>query len=127
VPVAYLHLMACFFSISYSRFQFAWFCKAAGTFCIMFRINIDRGYCTIKIPSNKYFIVTETSYVMLGRNSNVLPKGIWIGKAGINIKKGFRPIVRGVAKNPVDHPHGGRTKSNSPERTPWGWVAKFNK
>jgi len=55
---------------------------------------------------------------MLGRNSNILPKGILIGKAGINIKKGFRPTVRGVAKNPVDHPHGGRTKTNSPERTP---------
>jgi ribosomal protein L2 len=29
--------------------------------------------------------------------------------------------------NPVDHPHGGRTKSNSPERSPWGWIAKKNK
>lgn len=93
----------------------------------MIRINSDRGYCTVKIPSNRYMIVVESSYVMLGRNSNVLPKGIWIGKAGINIKNGFRPTVRGVAKNPVDHPHGGRTKTNSPERTPWGRVAKFNK
>ena len=29
--------------------------------------------------------------------------------------------------NPVDHPHGGRTKSSSPEVSPWGWVAKKNK
>jgi large subunit ribosomal protein L2 len=35
--------------------------------------------------------------------------------------------VRGVAMNPVDHPHGGRTKTNSPEVTPWGKIAKFNK
>jgi large subunit ribosomal protein L2 len=35
--------------------------------------------------------------------------------------------VRGVAMNPVDHPHGGRTKSSSPEISPWGWVAKKNK
>jgi len=55
---------------------------------------------------------------MLGRNSNILPKGILVGKAGVNIIRGFRPSVRGVAKNPVDHPHGGRTKTNAPERTP---------
>jgi ribosomal protein L2 len=32
-----------------------------------------------------------------------------------------------VAMNPVDHPHGGRTKTNSPELTPWGKIAKLNK
>lgn len=127
VPVAYLPLMTCFFNIMYSFTNFAWFCRAGGTFCTLIRINIERGYCTVKIPSNKYRIISESSYVMLGRNSNILPKGIWLGKAGVNINRGFRPTVRGVAKNPVDHPHGGRTKSNSPERTPWGKVAKFNK
>ena len=40
---------------------------------------------------------------------------------------GFRPNVRGVAMNPVDNPHGGRTKTNSPELTPWGKIAKKNK
>jgi large subunit ribosomal protein L2 len=59
---------------------------------------MDKGYCTVKIPSNKYRIIIESSYVMLGRNSNPLPKGILVGKAGLNIKKGFRPTVRGVAK-----------------------------
>ncbi len=79
---------------------------------------MDKAYCTIKIPSAKYFLVSESSYAMLGRNANVSLQKIRLGKAGVNIKKGFRPVVRGVAKNPVDHPHGGRTKSNSPERTP---------
>ena len=36
-------------------------------------------------------------------------------------------MVRGVAKNPVDHPNGGRTKAKQPEKSPWGWVAKLNK
>ena len=40
---------------------------------------------------------------------------------------GFKPKVRGVARNPVDHPHGGRTKTNQPEVSIWGWVAKRNK
>lgn len=127
VPVAYLHITACFFNTMYSFSKFSWFCKSAGTFCTIIRINNDKGLCTIKIPSSKHKFVHESSYVMLGRNSNTLPKGIWLGKAGINMNRGFRPSVRGVAKNPVDHPHGGRTKSNSPERTPWGKVAKFNK
>lgn len=127
VPVAYLQITSCFFNVMHSFEKFAWFCKAAGTFCTIVRINSDKGFCTVKIPSSKHKIIHESTYVMLGRNSNTLPKGIWLGKAGININKGFRPSVRGVAKNPVDHPHGGRTKSNSPERTPWGRVAKFNK
>jgi large subunit ribosomal protein L2 len=38
-----------------------------------------------------------------------------------NLKfKGKKPKNRGVARNPVDHPHGGRTKTNSPEVSPWG-------
>jgi ribosomal protein L2 len=127
VPVAYLQITACFFNIMFEFYKFSWFCRAAGTFCTIIRINIERGRCTVKIPSNKFQIIHETAYVMLGRNSNILPKGIWLGKAGLNMRRGFRPVVRGVAKNPVDHPHGGRTKTNSPERTPWGKVAKFNK
>jgi large subunit ribosomal protein L2 len=34
--------------------------------------------------------------------------------------------VRGVAMNPIDHPHGGRTKTNKPEVSPWGWVTKHS-
>lgn|SRR5690606_15354666 len=46
-------------------------------------------------------------------------------KAGFWVNRGFRPSVRGVAKNPVDHPHGGgegkKSKPSSP-KSPWGWV-----
>lgn len=45
-------------------------------------------------------------------------------KAGLLGSYGFRPKVRGVAQNPVDHPHGGRTKSIRLPRTPWGLVTK---
>ena len=38
-----------------------------------------------------------------------------------------KPVVRGVAMNPVDHPHGGRTKTNQPEVSKWGWVAKHSR
>lgn len=64
--------------------------------------------------------------VSLGRASNIFYKNQFFSKAGYNRNLGIRPSVRGVAMNPVDHPHGGRTKTNSPEVTPWGKVTKKN-
>jgi len=55
---------------------------------------------------------------IVGKNSNILNKKKIIGGAGFKKKLGFRSSVRGVAMNPVDHPHGGRTKTNKPERSP---------
>lgn len=52
---------------------------------------------------------------MLGRNSKQDHRFNILGKAGTNIVFGIKPKVRGVARNPVDHPHGGRTKTNQPE------------
>ncbi|MCB1713346.1 MAG: hypothetical protein KDH96_13040 [Candidatus Riesia sp.] len=42
----------------------------------------------------------------------------FLTKAGANVDFGFKSKVRGVAMNPVDHPHGGRTKTNNPEKSP---------
>jgi large subunit ribosomal protein L2 len=47
------------------------------------------------------------------------------GKAGYWRSFGLKSLVRGVAMNPVDHPHGGRTKSVKYPRTPWGKTTKF--
>lgn len=127
LAIGFLNVTACFFNISFTRHAQAFFCRSGGTFCILMRYNLDKGLCVSKLPSGKLIFINEQAYVMLGRNSNIFLNGIRLGKAGINVLKGFRPAVRGVAKNPVDHPHGGRTKSNSPERTPWGQVAKHNK
>jgi len=72
----------------------------------------------IKLPTSKLIILTEFCLVTLGKSSNKFHYKTVVGKAGLNRKKGIRPTVRGVAMNPVDHPHGGRTKTNSPEVTP---------
>jgi len=56
----------------------------------------------------------------VGRNSNISKKFNIFGKAGLVKKLGFNSNVRGVAMNPVDHPHGGRTKTNSPQKSVWG-------
>ena len=63
----------------------------------------------------------------IGTVSNADQKNIQIGKAGRNRWKGKRPMVRGVAKNPVDHPHGGGEGKTSGGRnpvSPWGQSAK---
>jgi len=83
--------------------------------------------CTVLLPSGKNKIVSTYSRATLGRISNERNNSLVWGKAGNKFKQGFKSSVRGVAMNPVDHPHGGRTKTNHPEKSPWGWVTKFSK
>ena len=79
------------------------------------------------LPSGTTKIISLFSLIKLGRCANIFNKKLVYGKAGYLSFRGKKPKNRGVARNPVDHPHGGRTKSNSPEVSPWGWVAKRNK
>ena len=55
--------------------------------------------------------------VVLGRNNHVDNNILTRSKAGTLLNLGLKPTVRGVARNPVDHPHGGRTKTNQPEKS----------
>ena len=70
------------------------------------------------LPSGKEQKVCLTVHAVLGRNSNLHHKREVTGKAGTKRHQGIRPTVRGVAMNPVDHPHGGRTKTVQPEVSP---------
>lgn len=103
------------------------YAKSAGTYLSTYKIYKELDIHILNLPTGykKYF--NSNSKATLGRNSNFLNKLTCTGKAGININKGFKSNVRGVAMNPVDHPHGGRTKTNKPEVSPWGWVTKRNK
>jgi len=101
--------------------------RAAGTYGIIMRKTPKKDFIFIKLPTSKLIVLTEFCLVTLGKSSNKFHYKSVTGKAGLNRKKGIRPTVRGVAMNPVDHPHGGRTKTNSPEVTPWGKIAKFNR
>ena len=70
--------------------------------------------------------VPENAWACVGEVSNEENWLVNIGKAGRSRWLGIRPTVRGTAMNPVDHPHGGRTKTNKPEVSPWGWVTKYS-
>jgi len=103
------------------------YARSPGTYCVLLSIDFINNKVNIKLPSSKTIFLNLNSYATLGRNSNIWHFKDVVGKAGRNVNRGFKPSVRGVAMNPVDHPHGGRTKTNSPEKTPWGKIAKFKK
>ena len=105
-------------SIALSANKKAQYIKSAGTYGQL--IQKDFKMCKIKLPSSAILTLPIESYATLGTVSNKLHNLEVIGKAGRNRLKGIRPSVRGIAMNPVDHPHGGRTNGGMPPVTPWG-------
>ncbi|MGH7788260.1 MAG: 50S ribosomal protein L2 [Candidatus Binatia bacterium] len=80
----------------------------------------------LKLPSGELRLVQASCRATIGQVGNVDHSNISIGKAGRTRWLGKRPTVRGVAMNPVDHPHGGgegKSKGNHPQ-SPWGQPAK---
>ena len=89
--------------------------------------GIDENYCIIKLGSGEVRKVINTARATIGSVSNSDHQNIKIGKAGRNRWKGIRPQTRGVAMNPVDHPHGGgegKTSGGRSPVSPWGQSAK---
>ncbi len=85
-------------------------------------------YAHIKLPSGEIRLVPTNCYAVLGQVGNPDHEKIVIGKAGRKRWLGIRPTVRGVAMNPVDHPHGGGEgkagQGNPHPVTPWGKPTK---
>jgi len=83
----------------------------------------EGDYVTVKLPSSEMRMIHKNCYASIGQLGNIEAKNMSIGKAGRSRWMGIRPTVRGVVKNPVDHPHGGgegRTSSGGVPQTPWG-------
>lgn len=83
-------------------------------------------YALLKLPSGELRNVLAECRATVGQVGNLEQENISFGKAGRPRWLGRRPITRGIAKNPVDHPHGGgegRSKGNHP-MTPWGKPTK---
>lgn len=81
-------------------------------------------YATLRLPSGEMRMVLSVCRATIGQVGNIDHQNISIGKAGRKRHMGFRPTVRGVAMNPVDHPHGGgegKAPIGMPSPvTPWG-------
>ena len=95
--------------------------RAAG--CYAQLAGRDAGYAILKLSSGETRMVRAECMATVGAVSNPINSNISIGKAGRKRWLGKRPSVRGVAMNPVDHPHGGgegRTSGGRHPVTPWG-------
>jgi len=83
--------------------------------------------CMVKLPSGETRVINEKCYATVGQIGNQDHINISLGKAGRSRWLGRRPRVRGVAMNPIDHPHGGGEGKTSGGRnpvTPWGKPTK---
>ena len=86
----------------------------------------EGDYVTLKLPSGEMRMVLKKCYATIGTVGNEDHMNVQIGKAGRKRWMGIRPTVRGMAMNPVDHPHGGgegKSKGIHPV-TPWGQPTK---
>jgi large subunit ribosomal protein L2 len=102
--------------------------RSAGTYVQL--VGKDAGYAQIKLSSGELRLVPGECLATVGAVSNPDNQNIVIGKAGRQRWLGIRPTVRGVAMNPVDHPHGGgegRTSGGRHPVTPWGKGTKGKK
>jgi large subunit ribosomal protein L2 len=99
--------------------------RAAGAYVQL--VGKDAGYALLRVASGEQRMVRAECMATIGAVSNPDNKNIKLGKAGRKRWMGKRPSVRGVAMNPVDHPHGGgegRTSGGRHPVTPWGKPTK---
>jgi len=90
-------------------------------------IDREEKYARLRMPSGEIRLVPVRCMATVGQVSNVDHSNIAIGKGGRSRWMGRRPKVRGVAMNPIDHPHGGGEGKSSGGRhpvTPWGVPTK---
>jgi len=99
--------------------------RAAGTYAQL--VGKDAGFAQLRLGSGELRMVPARCMATVGSVSNPDNKNINKAKAGRNRWLGWRPTVRGVVMNPVDHPHGGgegRTSGGRHPVTPWGVPTK---
>jgi len=97
-------------------------CRSRGSFAKILQKDIKNNYVRLRLPSGEERLVHRFCKATLGKVSNIKKK-LKKKNAGWSRRMGNRPCVRGVAMNPVDHPHGGgegRTSGGRCSVSPWG-------
>jgi large subunit ribosomal protein L2 len=113
------------YNLSVDPYQKGQIARAAGTYVQLIQKTKDSG--RVRLPSGEQRLVSLKAYASIGVVSNENWQLTLLGKAGRSRWKSRRPHVRGVAMNPVDHPHGGgegKTSGGRPSVTPWGKPTK---
>jgi len=101
--------------------------RSAGSFVKLVQKNSDLNLAKLQLASKKFFYVPLDCFGTVGVLSNIQHKNKNLAKAGRSRWLNRRPKVRGVAMNPVDHPHGGgegNTSGGRPSVTPWSKITK---
>jgi large subunit ribosomal protein L2 len=112
-------------NIEYRVGKGAQFARSAGTYGQI--VGRDAGKVIVKFSSGEVRLVNGECRAAIGAVSNPDQKNTNLGKAGRSRWMGRRPVNRGSAMNPIDHPHGGgegKTKSGRQPVTPWGKPTK---
>jgi len=99
--------------------------RAPGSKAKILKMDTRVSTAVIKLPSGVRKVFSIYSLASLGQVLLAEKKLYKNNKAGHGNNLGYKPRVRGVAMNPVDHPHGGRAKAIKYQRTPWGKTTKY--
>jgi large subunit ribosomal protein L2 len=100
--------------------------RSAGSYAQILK-RVALNHVILKLKSGEHRIINAKVFASAGVVSNSNYKNVGLVRAGQARLLGRRPIVRGVAMNPIDHPHGGNTSGGRPSVSPWGKLAKGGK
>ena len=117
----------CIYNVSFKSNGVAKISRSAGTYSVI--IKKAEKYAQVLLSSGAKKLLSLNAFATIGVVSNELFYLTKLGKAGRARWLGLRPTVRGVAMNPVDHPHGGgEGKKSGKRKTPWGKpMGSYNK
>ena len=99
--------------------------RSAGSYVQI--VGRDQDYVILRLSTTEQRLVHGRCMATVGAVSNPDNMNTTIGKAGRQRWRGRMPHNRGITMNPVDHPHGGRTKGGKNWVTPWGFPTKGKK
>lgn len=123
LPVSEIPIGSYIYNVSTHKTQPGKISRSAGTFSIIKEKTLN--YVKIELSSGKSILISSKCYASIGIVSNDEKFFYKKKKAGESRWKGIRPTVRGVAMNPIDHPHGGgEGKKSGKGKTPWGKPTK---
>jgi large subunit ribosomal protein L2 len=128
MPMASMPVGTIIHNVELKKGRGAQLARSAGTYAQL--VGKDAGYAQLKLSSGELRLVPAECLATVGAVSNPDNQNTVVGKAGRTRWLGHRPVVRGVAMNPVDHPHGGGEGKTSGGRhpvTPWGKPTKGKK
>lgn len=126
LPLSEIPVGSFIHNVSTKKYKPAQISRSAGTFSRLVEKTLD--YTKIELSSGKQKYISPKCYSTIGIVSNELIFLSQLGKAGRSRWLNKRPTVRGVAMNPIDHPHGGgEGKKSGKGKTPWGKTNKPGK